>query len=250
MKLLSGKTALTTGSSRGIGAETARLFASHGASVVVNYVNNEKAGQEVVAEIKSKGGEAVAIQADVTNHQDIKRMVAETVNHFGTIDILVLNAGIDFPIVPFAQFQWEDFERKLVNEMKSPFYCCKEVIPIMQKKKAGSIIAVSSWYSRTPGPGFIAHSSAKSALDAFVKSLAFEFGVDGIRVNVVAPSLTETDATSGMPDQVKEFLAEQTPLKRNAQPEDIAGAILMMASDQTKYITGAYVPVSGGNLMI
>lgn len=250
MKLLSGKTALITGSSRGIGAATAKLFAAHGAAVVVNYAKSEKAANELVEEIRSSGGEAVAIQADVSDPQQIKEMVSKSVEQLGSIDILVLNAGFSFPTVPFMQYQWIDFEKKLLNEMKSAFFCCKEIVPMMQEKKEGCIIAVSSCLSRNPGTGFIAHSSTKSALDAFVKSLALELGTDGIRVNVIAPGLTETDAIAHMPENFKQMIAEHTPLKRNAQPKDIAGAILMMASEQTKFITGAYIPVSGGSLMI
>jgi len=250
MKLLSGKTALITGSSRGIGAATAKLFAAHGAAVVVNYAKSEKIAIELVEEIKSSGGQAIAIQADVSDPKQIKEMVSKSVEQLGKIDILVLNAGFSFPTVPFIQYQWDDFEKKLLNEMKSAFFCCQEVVPMMQERKDGCIIAVSSCLSRDPGKGFVAHSSAKSALDAFAKSLALELGTDGIRVNVVAPGLTETDAITFMPENIKKMIAEHTPLKRNAQPEDIAGAILMMATDQTRFITGAYVPVSGGSLMI
>jgi len=250
MKLLSGKTALITGSSRGIGAATAKLFAEHGANVVVNYANNETSARSVIAEIEQAGGKAFAIKADVSKESEIKNLVAETKKHFGSIDTLVLNASFSFPTMPFVQYQWEDFERKLISEIKSAFCCCKEVVPLMQKKKEGCIIAVSSGLSRTPGIGYIAHSTAKSGLDAFVRSLALELGSSGIRVNAVAPGLTETDAIAHMPDQIKQIMAEHTPLKRIAQAEDIAGVILMMASDQTKYITGAYIPVSGGNHML
>lgn len=250
MKLLLGKTALITGSSRGIGAATAKLFAEYGASVVVNYANSENSARAVVEEIERAGGIALAVKADVSKETDIRNLVAETKKRFGSVDILVLSARFSFPTVPFVQYQWEDFERKLISEIKSAFYCCKEVVPLMQKKKEGCIIAVSSGLSRTPGYGYIAHSTAKSGIDAFVKSLALELGSYGIRVNAVAPGLTETDAIANMPDQVKQIMAEHTPLKRIAKVEDIAGAILMMACDHTKYITGAYIPVSGGNHML
>jgi 3-oxoacyl-[acyl-carrier protein] reductase len=250
MKLLTGKTALITGSSRGIGAATAKLFAEHGANVVVNYANSEQSARSVIEEIEQAGGKAIAIKADVSNETEIKKMVTETMQRFGSIDILVLNASFSFPTVPFVQYQWIDFERKLMNEIKSAFICCKEVVPLMQEKKEGCIIAVSSGLSRTPGPGYIAHSTAKSGLDAFVKSLALELGADGIRVNAIAPGLTETDAISHVPAHIKQIMAEHTPLKRIAQVEDVAGAILMMASEQTKYITGVYIPVSGGNHML
>lgn len=250
MKLLSGKTALITGASRGIGAATAKLFAEHGAGVVVNYFQSEEAANNVVQEITAAGGKASAIKADVSDPAQIKEMVARSKEAFGSIDILVLNASFSFPIVPFIQYPWEGFEEKLTNEIRSAFFCCQEVVPDMLAKKAGSIIAVSSGLSRQPGPGFIAHSSAKSALDAFSKSLALELGPGGIRVNVIAPGLTETDATAQLPQEAKDMAGAHTPLRRNAQPEDIAGAILMMAGDHTKFISGAYIPVSGGSQMI
>lgn len=250
MKLLSGKTALITGASRGIGASTAKLFARHGAAVAVNYVNSIQAADQVVQDITAAGGKAVAVQADVSDPDQIEKMVETVRNSLGHIDIMVLNAGFSFPTVPFMQYQWADFEKKLTSEMKSAFFCCKAVIPAMQEKKAGCIVAVSSGLSRHPGFGFVAHSSAKSALDAFVKSLALELGPLGIRINAVAPGLTETDATARMPEDIKRQLADQTPMGRNALPEDIAGAVLLMASEQTRFITGAYLPVSGGIQMI
>ncbi len=250
MKLLSQKTALITGASRGIGAATAKLLAAHGASVAVNYARSAEAADQVVQEIAKDGGRALAVQADVSDPEQIKQMVDTVKNELGTIDIMVLNAGFTFPTVPFIQYPWQDFEKKLTNEIKSAFFCCKEVVPMMLEKKSGCIVAVSSGLSRQPGIGFVAHSSAKSALDAFVKSLALELGPEGIRVNVVAPGLTETDAISHMPEELKKQMADHTPLRRNAMPDDIAGAVLMMASEETRFVTGAYLPVSGGGHMI
>ncbi|MCG8334533.1 MAG: SDR family oxidoreductase [Proteobacteria bacterium] len=250
MKLLSQKIALITGASRGIGAATAKLLAAHGASVAVNYARSAEAADQVVQEIAKAGGRALAVQADVSDPEQIKQMVDTVKNELGIIDIMVLNAGFTFPTVPFIQYPWQDFEKKLTNEIKSAFFCCKEVVPMMLEKKSGCIVAVSSGLSRQPGIGFVAHSSAKSALDAFVKSLALELGPEGIRVNVVAPGLTETDAISHMPEEIKKQMADHTPLRRNAMPDDIAGAVLMMASEETRFVTGAYLPVSGGGHMI
>ena len=250
MKLLSQKIALITGASRGIGAATAKLLAAHGASVAVNYARSAEAADQVVQEIAKAGGRALAVQADVSDPEQIKQMVDTIKNELGIIDIMVLNAGFTFPTVPFIQYPWQDFEKKLTNEIKSAFFCCKEVVPMMLEKKSGCIVAVSSGLSRQPGVGFVAHSSAKSALDAFVKSLALELGPEGIRVNVVAPGLTETDAISHMPEEIKKQMADHTPLRRNAMPDDIAGAVLMMASEETRFVTGAYLPVSGGGHMI
>jgi 3-oxoacyl-[acyl-carrier protein] reductase len=124
------------------------------------------------------------------------------------------------------------------------------VVPSMRARHSGSIIAISSTLSRHAGPGFSAHSTAKSGLDGLVRALALELGPLGIRVNVVAPGLTETDATAGLPDQVKQYTVRSTPLGRIGQPEDVAGAVLMLASDQTRFVTGTYVPVNGGAFML
>ncbi|MBU2646682.1 SDR family oxidoreductase [bacterium] len=249
MPLLSNKVALITGSSRGIGAATARLFAANGAAVVVNYVTNSDAADGVVADIRKSGGKAIAIQADAADPDQVGQMVTKATHALGDIDILVLNASITFPVVPFVEFKWADFEQKLMRELKASFFSCQAVVPGMIERKGGAIIAVSSGLSRQPGPGFIAHSTAKSGLDAFAKSLAMELGPHGIRVNVIAPGLTVTDATAFQPEEMKQMIASHTPLRRLAQPEDIAGAILMLASDHCGFVSGTYTPVSGGMQM-
>lgn len=249
MAMLQDKVALITGSSRGIGAATAKLFAAEGASVIVNYFNSKDAATAVVNEIIDNGGKAIAVQANAADHEQVKSMVSKSIETFERIDVLVLNASISFPIVPFIQFKWEDFEAKLTQELKAAFFCSQEVVPGMIERKNGNIIAVSSGLSRYPGPGFIAHSTAKSGLDAFAKSLASELGPYGIRVNVIAPGLTETDATAFQPQEMKDMIANSTPMKRLGQPEDVAGAILMMASDHCGFVSGTYTPVSGGMQM-
>ena len=176
-------------------------------------------------------------------------MVAEATSALGPVDTLVVNAAIGFPVRPFVDFGWADFEAKLLGELGSAFHCCKAVVPGMIARKAGCIIAISSTLSRHAGPGFVAHSAAKSGLDGFVRALALELGPQGIRVNVVAPGLTDTDATAGQPAAQKDAIAGLTPLRRIGQPEDVAGAVLMLASEQARFVTGAYVPVCGGMWM-
>lgn len=244
--MLTGKTALVTGASRGIGAAIARLLAQHGAAVSVNYVNNREAGEAVVQNITALGGKALLVQADVTDRNQSEHMILEVEQALGPIDILVLNAGFQFRIAPFLDFPWEDFEHKLAGELKAAFFCCRAVVPSMITRGSGSIIAISSTLSRHPGDGFCAHSTAKSALNAFVQSLAHELGPHGIRVNTVAPGLTLTDATAGIPGPQKQAIAAMTPLRRNGLPEDIAGPVLFLASDQSRFITGTYTPVDGG----
>ncbi|MEH2420726.1 MAG: SDR family oxidoreductase [Nostoc sp.] len=249
-QLLRDRVVLITGASRGIGAATAKLLGQHGAAVGVNYYGSETAAVEVVESITSAGGRAVAVKADVRDPQEVDAMVQQVADTLGIIDTLVINANANFPMAPFVDYRWEDFEAKLLGELKGAFFPCKAVVPSMIKHKRGIIIAVSSGLSRYPGEGFIAHSTAKSGLDAFIKSLALELGPHGIRANVVSPGLTLTDATAQLPQEYKDASVQMVPLKRNGLPEDVAGAILLLASDEAKFITGAYLPVSGGVQML
>ncbi len=248
--LLQGRTVLITGASRGIGAATARLLGAQGATVAVNYFRSETAAQGVVDDIERSGGRAAAFGADILDCAAVHDMVRGVRDRLGAIDTLVVNASIGFPIKPFLDYEWSEFEAKLRGELKAAFCVSKAVVPGMIDAGGGSIIAISSGLSRHPGVGFCAHSTAKSGLDGFMKSLALELGPEGIRVNVVAPGLTRTDATSGMPEERREQVARMTPLGRVADPEDVAGAVLMLASDHAGFVSGAYLAPSGGIQML
>jgi 3-oxoacyl-[acyl-carrier protein] reductase len=162
------------------------------------------------------------------------------------VDILVNNASIHFPIVPFVQHKWEDFEKKILGEMSALFHPCQAVVPGMVQRGRGCVVNISSGLSRVPGVGFVAHSTAKSALDGFSKSLALELGPHGVRVNVVAPGATDTDAIAFMAKEMREKTAARTPLRRFGQPEDVAGAVLFYCADWSRFVTGTYLPVCGG----
>lgn len=218
--------------------------------MAVNYARNADAAAEVVAAIAAAGGRAVAIQADVRDPRQVARLFREARAALGPVDTLVLNANMSFPMAPFTEMPWEGFEEKLRGELASAFHPCREAVPNMLKAGRGCIIAVSSGLSRIPGRGFSAHSTAKSGLDAFMKSLALELGPGGIRVNVVSPGLTATDATAFMPEAAREATAAQLPLRRIGTPEDVAGIIAMVASGECGYLTGAYLSAGGGGLML
>jgi len=248
--MLKNKVALVTGGSRGIGAAIAQKLAADGARVAVNYHSNKDAADKVVKAIQDAGGNAKAYQGDATDNDAVRAMVAAVQKDLGPIDVLVNNASIMFPVVPFMDYKWEDFAAKLNGEAKASFFSCQAVLPGMIERGGGSIVNISSELSRTPGPGFVAHASAKSALDAFSKSLALELGSTGVRVNVVAPGLIMTDATRHMPPEMIAAITAHTPLGRVGEPDDVAGVVAFLAGDEARHMTGAYLHVCGGSSMV
>ncbi len=244
--MLTNKVAIVTGASRGIGAATARLLAQHHAGVVVNYFSNAAAAEEVVAGIKAHGGEAIAIQADARDETQMNALVQETLRHFGQIDILVSNASISFPMTSFMDISWEELDLKVSDELKAAFVSARAVASYMIEQQSGKLIFVSSGLSNFAQAGFVAHGVAKGALNSFVRYIANELGPHQITANIISPGMVATDATLHTPIEVKEQTAAITPLGRIAQPEDIARAIMLYASSHSDFMTGAYVPVSGG----
>ena len=247
---LQGKVALVTGASRGIGAAVARDMADHEAAVIINYLQSKDKAETLKNEIIGAGGKAIAVQADVRDRAAVDSMIAIAEKELGPIDILVNNANIDFPMQPFAEMAWPEIEAKLSGEIGAMVNCCQAVIPGMVQKKYGKIVLVSSVLSREPGQGFAAHCAAKAAMDSLARTMALELGPLNIYVNVVGTGLTKTDATAGMPPEVFSWTANNTPLRKVAEPQDIANAVMFLASDMADHITGQYIPVDGGGFMI
>lgn len=247
---LKDRVAIVTGGSRGIGAASARALGAHGASVVVNYLSRNDKAEEVASHINAGGGRAVIFQADVRDRGAVDAMVEAAVSEFGRLDVLVNNANINFAMKPFAELSWKEMEDKLVGEMKAMFNCGQAAAGPMIKNGSGKLIFISSSLSRAAAPGFSAHAAAKAAMDSLARVMAMELGPSGIRVNVVGPGLTLTDATSGQPAEMHERIASFTPLRKIADPEDIAGAVLFLASSLSDHMTGQYLAVGGGSFMI
>ncbi|KAJ3033566.1 hypothetical protein HDV00_006051 [Rhizophlyctis rosea] len=244
--LLQDKVVLITGGSRGIGLATALLLAQQGAKVAINYRDSKATALKAKEMIAANGGTAEIFGADVTDAEAVAAMVKGVHARFGRIDVLVANAHMNFNHHPFIDYDWANLERKVNSELKALFYPCQAVVPEMVQRKSGSIIALSSTLSKRSNAGFLAQSTAKGAVDAFVRSLSHELGAHGIRVNTVAPGLTLTDAAMPMAPHQKEAIAAQCPMRRNGLAEDMAGAILFLASDLSRFMTGTYLPVDGG----
>lgn len=247
---LNNKVVLVTGASRGIGAAIAKTLAENGASVIINYISSKEKAENILNEIKNNGGQGIIFQADVRDKNAVDNMVNTAIKEFGKIDVLVNNANINFPIKPFINLSWEEMEAKIIGEIKSLYNCSQAVLKNMLEKKSGKLIFISSTLSRHVGLGFSAHCAAKSAVDSIAKAMAVELGPSGITANVVAPGLVLTDATSGLPKETQVQIANMLPLKRIAEPEDIAGIVTFLASSLSDYITGEYFPVNGGSFMI
>ncbi|MDD3597217.1 SDR family oxidoreductase [Sulfuricurvum sp.] len=243
---MSKRNVLITGGARGIGAATAKELAKNGYKVFINYVNSVQVAEGLVTEIQNAGGEAYSIQADVRDEKQIKAMFEKIQNEHGGVDILVSNANMNFTQKPFMQQSWDEFSQKLNDEMRASYLCAQYAASSMIEKKFGRLIFISSTLSESPAPSFIAHGSAKGALDTFSKYLAQELGAYGITSNIVAPGLVLTDATEGAPEEFKEFIRSMTPTQTISKPKDVANAIAFLAQDESSQVTGAYLSVSGG----
>ncbi|MCS6942823.1 MAG: 3-oxoacyl-[acyl-carrier-protein] reductase [Geminocystis sp.] len=246
LQRLQGQVAIITGASRGIGRATALALACEGAKIVVNYASNSQAAEAVVNTIVAAGGEAIAIQADVSKAEQVEEMVKTTLDKWGRIDILVNNAGITRDTL-LLRMKLEDWQAVIDLNLTGVFLCCKAVGKVMLKQRSGVIINVSSVAGQMGNPGQANYSAAKAGIIGLTKTLAKEFASRGIRVNAVAPGFIETDMTSGL--QAEEIL-KLIPLNRFGKPEEVAGMIRFLAADEaSRYITGQVFNVDGGMVM-
>ena len=247
MSRLAGKVAVVTGASKGIGAAIAKAFGAAGATVVVNYASGKEGAERVAAEIAGNGGKAAAIQGDVSKAADVKRLFAETKTAFGSLDVLVNNAGV-FQFAPIEAATEEEFHREFNTNVLGPILTIREAVGLFGSK-GGSVINISSVVSTDAVPESAVYSATKGALDSLTRVLAKELGPRNIRVNAIAPGGVETEGTQRIglvgSERQKEMVA-QTPLGRFGQPEDIAHIAVFLASDDSGWLTGERIAASGG----
>lgn len=246
--MLKGKTALITGSARGIGKAIAEEYAANGASVIISDILQDKA-DETAAELKEKYNvETLAVKADVSKYEEVEALINQIIEKFGQLDIIVNNAGItrDNLIMRMSEQEWD----LVINiNLKGVFNCIKAVSRPMMKQRSGRIINITSVVGEMGNPGQINYSASKAGVIGMTKTSAKELGSRGIRVNAIAPGFIVSEMTEKLSDQAKESLTRLIPLGSLGYPKDVAKAALFLASDMSEYITGQVINVCGGMVM-
>ncbi|EAZ83414.1 MULTISPECIES: 3-oxoacyl-[acyl-carrier-protein] reductase [Lysinibacillus] len=248
MRKLEGKVVVVTGASRGIGRAIALKLADEGAKVVVNYSGSQAKAEEVVAMIQEGGGEAIAVQASVSQTEEVTALMDTAVKTFGSLDILVNNAGItrDNLLMRMKEDEWDDV---LDTNLKGVFLCTKAVTRQMMKQRAGRIINISSIVGVAGNAGQANYVAAKAGVIGLTKTTAKELASRNILVNAIAPGFIETEMTDQLPEDIKQGMLTQIPLAKLGQPEDIAKAVVFLASEDANYMTGQTLHIDGGMVM-
>ncbi len=245
--LLDGARALVTGAGRGIGTQIARHLADEGARVAFAY-RHSKEGAEAAAEaVRANGGVAATFQADLTNQDEVRRLVDETVNFLGGLDILVNNAaGFGSP-KRLDESDWDDLEAEWRAVVRPVFVLTRAALPHLTKsERGGRIVNLAATLLQRPAPGYGAHAMAKAAVLAFTRTLAREVGPQNVTVNAVSPGMTLTEFSQSLPDEEKKAVAGRTPLRRLATPDDVADAVVFFCSPLAGFVTGANLAPDGG----
>jgi 3-oxoacyl-[acyl-carrier protein] reductase len=251
MEMLRGKVALVTGGSRGIGAAIAKKLAGEGACVLITYVSRERQAQEVVSAIDLSGGEAVALRVDVTEKAQVVSAVRAAVRTFGRIDVLVNNAGIwkRGEMGKMTERQWDE---TIAVNLKGTFLFCNYVVPIMKKQRGGKIINIASTAGQRGEPFYSHYAASKGGVIAFTKAIAVELAPHNIIVNCIAPGWVDTDmaAVALRNLRVRKEIRREIPRGRVAQPEEIAGAVLFLASPSSDHLVGSTISINGGSVLV
>lgn len=242
------KTALVTGSSRGIGRSIALALADEGFNIIVNYSGNEQKAHQVVQEINDKGQKAVAVKADVSNFDEVKAMIDEGIATFGSLDCIVNNAGITRDNLAM-RMKREEFTDVIDTNLTGVFNVIQAASRQLLRQRAGTIINVSSIVASIGNAGQVNYVAAKAGVEGMTKTFAREFASRGIRVNAVAPGFIKSDMTDVLDDSLVQTMKSQIPLGEMGQPEDVAHMVAFLASDKAQYITGQTFHVNGGMFM-
>jgi 3-oxoacyl-[acyl-carrier protein] reductase len=244
---LNGKVAVVTGAAQGIGKTITVLLAEKGASLVLCDINLE-AAEETAREIEERGGKCLVLKSDVSNFQDAEKIIKQAVERFGSIDILINNAGItkDNVLLRMKEEQWDQV---MAVNLKGTFNFTKASIKVMLRKRSGRIVNIASITGMMGNAGQANYSASKAGVIGFTKAVAREYADRGITVNAVAPGFIATAMTDAIPEKEKEELIKQIPMKKLGTPEDVANAVYFLASDEARYITGHVIGVNGGLYM-
>lgn len=244
------KTALVIGGTGGIGKATCIQLAKDGFNVIIHYNKNKSLAEEIKAEVEKLKQKAIVVKADILNEADIKEMISKGLRAFDKIDVLANCAATVIPNIKFNDLVWNDFLQQIELNIKATFFIIKEIMPGMIANGYGKIINIGSLSAEKPNAEWSHYITAKSALIGLTKSLAFELAPKGIRINMVTPSLVSTELTADIPEKIKLLTAAQTPLRRLALAEDVAGTISFLASDKSDFLSGENIRVNGGQVMI
>lgn len=245
MAPLEGKVAIVTGASRGIGRAIAERLGEDGASVVVNYAKSAEKAREVVSAVEAAGGQAVAVRADVSRVDEIRRLFEETIERFGRLDVLVNNAGGSIGFKPVAEVTEEEYDRVFALNARGPFFALQEAARRMED--GGRIVNVSSVGTAVAAPNTAAYVGSKGALEQFTRSLAAELGGRGITVNTVSSGATDTEGFNEQaPPEMKQGAAEASPLGRLGRPRDVADVVAFVVGEEARWITGQNLRATGG----
>lgn len=242
---MQNKTVLITGASRGIGRAAAELFAEKGYRLLLNYHASEQAAQELERRLAGEGADVMPVRADVSDVKQVEAMIAAGEARFGSIDVLVSNAGIAAQRL-FTDITPEEWRRMMAVNLDGAFYCCRGVLPGMIRRKRGKIVIVSSMWGLVGASCEVHYSASKAALIGMTRALAKEVGPSNIQVNCVAPGVIDTDMNAALDARSRAELAEQTPLGRLGTPREAAQAIAFLASEEADFITGQVLSPNGG----
>ncbi len=243
--MLSDQTCVVTGASRGIGRGIAEELGRHGASVAVNYRSSDAAANEAVAQIESEGGEAIAVQGDVADYDQVESMCEEVRDAFGSVDVLVNNAGITIDKT-FENMTREDWDRVIEVNLGGVFNCTHCLFDDIKRAEEGRLINISSVVGQQGNYGQANYATTKSGLFGFTRTIALELASTGSTANCVAPGFVKTDMLEEVSERVQEKILDRIPLNRFATVDDIAGIVRFVASEDSSYMTGQIVPVNGG----